>query len=635
MLSRILLLAVLGVSCAFGATVLPLGNGTAEINTATETGNIVTIEAANDLAQSNWEVISSVLSPTNALRWLDPWPGAASNRFYRISHAKAVGVRPLRAPNFRLIDQAGKAHELHYFGNDESVKAFVLIFTKNGCTEMTNQRAVIKALGAKFGLQGVKFWMIDSNPADTRATIASESTTLGLGLPVLHDRAQTVARLYGVSRAAEVVCVARDGFEIFYQGSFDERTTATSGTATRNYVDEALTEFLAGKPVTVRATKPAGCDVPVIPAGDVSYGTDIAPILQAKCVTCHSPGNVAPWAMTNHAIVKAYSTLIRDEVSAHNMPPWHADPQFGRFKNDISLSIDEERKLIQWIAAGAPRGTGPDPLENIPAPPPKWPVELGPPDLVIKAPVQQVTAEGVEPYRYIYVQNGLAAETWVKAAIVRPSNTRVVHHYIVWEGQSSSQMASGIASYVPGFNPSSFPEGTGIKVSPGWVTFNLHYTPTGEPETDEPELALWFHKTPPTKELQTLPLVNDTFTIPAGANEYQVVQEFTIPAFLGPVTLYSMSPHMHLRGARMKFEIVDLTGKRETLLSVPKYDFHWQTKYELAEPRRVPAGTKVIATGAFDNSELNLENPDPASPVRWGEQSYEEMFIGYFDFTLP
>ena len=431
-----------------------------------------------------------------------------------------------------------------------------------------------------------------------------------------------------------MVCIARDGFEIFYRGSFDERTTATAGTATRNYVDEALTEFLAGKPVTIRATKPAGCDVPLVSAGEVSYTADIAPLLQAKCVTCHSPGNVAPWAMTNHAIVKAYGNLIREEVSERNMPPWHADPEYGRFKNDTSLSIEEEQKLMQWIAAGSPRGTGADPLENIPVPPPKWPTELGPPDLIVKAPLQSITAEGVEPYRYIYVQTGLTQEKWLKAAIVRPSNTRVVHHYIVWEGQSSSQMASGIASYVPGAKPAPFPPGTGVILSPGWVTFNLHYTPTGDPETDEPELALWFHTTPPAKELQTLPLLNQSFVIPAGAKEYQVVQELTLPIFLGSPTLYSMSPHMHVRGARMKFEIVDPTGKRETLLSVPKYDFHWQTKYELAEPRRVPAGTKIIVTGAFDNSEQNMENPDPLNSVRWGEQSWEEMFIGYFDFTL-
>jgi peroxiredoxin len=635
MFSRIPLLALMIIACAIssaqGATVRPLPGGSAELTITGESNNVVHIEAANDLAAPEWEVISSLLLQTNALKWLDPWPNGAANRFYRIRQASSTEVESPHAENFRLIDHTGKAHELHYFWNDDSVQAFVLIFAANGCSELTNQAATIRALKQKFEPQGVKFWMINSNPADTRTNMAAEATRLGLNMPILHDRAQTVALLYEASRAAEVVCVARDGYEIFYRGAFDERTTATAGTATRNYVDDALTEFLAGKPVTVRATKPAGCDVPLVSAGEISYSADIAPLLQSRCVTCHSPGNVAPWAMTNHAIVKAYSSLIQHEVSEKNMPPWHADPEFGRFKNDTSLSIDQERKLMQWIAAGAPRGSGPDPLENIPAPPPKWPVEFGPPDLVIKAPLQQITAEGVEPYRYIYVQTGLAQERWIKAAIVRPSNTRVVHHYIVWEGQSSSQMASGIAAYVPGIQPSRLPEGTGLTLSPGWITFNLHYTPTGQPETDEPELALWFHTTPPARELLTLPLINDTFVIPAGANEHQVVQQFLIP--IG-ATLYAMAPHMHVRGARMKFEVVDPSGKRETLLSVPKYDFHWQTRYELAVPKRIAAGSTVVATGAFDNSEQNMENPDPFNPVRWGEQSWEEMFIGYFDFTL-
>ena len=635
MFSWKLLVALIGVwsavSGAFGANVIPLANGNAEVNVNGEAGNVVHIEALDDLSQQNWEVISSVFMQSNALKWLDPWPGAAQNRFYRIRQAKATEVQAAYAENFRLIDHTGKAHELHYFWNDERIKAFVLIFAANGCGELNNQVATIRALKQEFEPQGVRFWMINSKPGDTRASIASEATRLGLNIPILHDSAQTAALLYDAARATEVVCVARDGFEIFYRGAFDERASATSGTATRNYVDEALTEFLAGKPITVRATKPAGCDVPLVSASAISYSTDIAPLLQAKCVTCHSPGNVAPWAMTNHAIIQRYAAAIEHEVSVKNMPPWHADPEYGRFSNNISLSVEEERKLMQWLAAGAPRGTGPDPLEVTPAPPPKWPVELGPPDLVVKAPVQQITAEGVEPYRYIYVQNGLTSETWVKAAIVRPSNTRVVHHYIVWEGASSSQMAAGIASYVPGFKATSFPEGTGVLVSPGPVTFNLHYTPTGKPETDEPELALWFHKTPPGKELLTLPLLDDNFVIPSHVNEHEVVQQFTVPL---PVTLYSMSPHMHVRGARMKFELVDPTGRRETLLSVPKYDFHWQTLYELAEPRRVSAGMRVVVTGAFDNSEQNHENPDPDSVVRWGEQSWEEMFIGYFNFTL-
>ncbi|HEX7861269.1 MAG TPA: redoxin domain-containing protein [Verrucomicrobiae bacterium] len=625
-------LIVLSHLAVFGASVSPSANGTAVVEAESESGNLVTIEALDDLARKNWETISTVLARSNKVQWRDPWCGTAPNRFYRISQTNFADRIVDRAPNFRLNDHAGKSHELYYFWNDSRVSAFVLIFAANGCAELTNQLPVIRALQQKFASQGVKFWMINSNPADTRTNIAAEATRLALNIPILHDRAQTIARNFRATRAAEVVCIDREGFEIFYRGSFDERTTTTAGTATRNFVDEALTAFLAGDDAGVRATKAAGCDVPVQVESTLSYSADIAPILQAKCVTCHSPGNVAPWSMTNHAIVKSYASLIRDQVSTRKMPPWHPDPEFGNFKNDFSLSIAEERKLMQWVGAGAPRGDGTDPLENVPPPPPKWPVELGEPDMVIRPPLQQVAATGEEPYRYVFVQSGLTNDVWVRAAIVRPSNTRVVHHYLVWEGQNTQQMAAGLASYVPGMQMAPLPQGTGLRFTCDmWLTFNLHYTASGEPETDQPELALWFHKTPPAKTLKTLPLLSE-FTIPAGNNEYQVIARmpFALPV---PVTIYSMSPHMHYRGLRMRFEIIDPAGKRETLLSVPRYHFNWQTGYQLAQPRRIPAGYRIEVIGAFDNSPQNMANPDPTLNVGWGDQSWEEMFIGYFDYT--
>lgn len=617
----------------FSATVVPAGNGISILDTATQSGQLVTIEALDDLARNNWEIISSVIARTNSLQWMDPWSGSASNRFYRISQAKFSELTPNRARNFRLIDHSGKSHELYYFWNDQRVSALVLIFTANGCAEVTNQLPVIRSLQQKFEPQGVKFWMINSRTNDSRAAIADEASRLGLTFPVLHDRAQTVAQLYGTTRAGELVCVDSSNFEIFYRGSFDERISTASGSATRNFVDEALTEHLGGNDATIRQTKPAGCEVTVQHYNDLSYSRDIAPILQAKCVTCHSPGNIAPWAMTNHAIVQLYAPSIREEVSARRMPPWHADPEYGRFKNDFSLSIVEESKLIQWVNDDAPRGDGADPLEKVPPPPPKWPLELGEPDLIIRPPLQHIDANGVEPYRYVYVQSGLTNDVWVRASIVRPSNRRVVHHYLVWEGETTTQMAVGLAAYVPGMQMSALPQGTGILFKRNMsLTFNLHYTPTGEAETDQPELALWFHETPPAEALKTLPLLNQDFTIPVGTNEFEVRAEmpFALP---WPVTLHGMSPHMHLRGARMRFELVDPSGKREILLSVPKYHFHWQTGYQLAQPRVIPPGYRVAVIGAFDNSDQNMHNPDPNQQVRWGDQSFEEMFIGYFEYT--
>ncbi len=627
----LLCLAVAARLSLFAAGVLSINPGAPpKIEANGTAGELVSIEAAFDLTGS-WDMLGSLVMTNDSVQWNDLWAGTASQRFYRITRS-APSELPF-ADDFRLIDHFGKSQRLFYLANAPEIKAFVLIFTANGCDLIKQELPAIQALRQKFESKGVIFWMIDSNPNDTRSSIAAEATKLGITSPILMDRAQTVARLYKVDTAGEVLVLDRESLGIVYRGAITEQDG--TGALTRSYLDEALSALLAGKPYNLRRTKAPGCSVPLAPVGDISYSRDIAPILQAKCVSCHSPGAIAPWAMTSYSEVKDYAASMLQNISAHEMPPWHADPDYGHFKNDISLSLTQEKKLIAWLMAGAPRGDGPDPLENVPPPPPKWPVELGEPDLIIRAPEQHIMANGIEPYRYIFVDTGLKDDVWLRAAVVRPSNPSVVHHYIVWEGASSFQMAAGLAAYVPGTDRGIFPPDSGVVLHGNTqITFNLHYTPNGEDAVDQPELALWFHKTPPVKELITLPLLNTGFTIPAGAREYEVTARLPFVQSLPYAgTLYSMSPHMHLRGKRMKFEVIYPDNSRETLLSVPNYEFHWQTTYQLVEPKKIPAGSKLILTGAFDNSILNEENPDPDHPVRWGEQSYEEMFIGYFEFT--
>jgi hypothetical protein len=630
-----LLAATTLLAAAWAASPRVLPNGqTTRIEATGEVGAVLTVEASDQLQQPKWDVLSSSILTNRSATVIDAWCGGKPQRFYRIKQSTDPDYR--RAANFRLTDHQDRSHELYYLAPAEEVKAFVLIFASNGCADLEQQLATIKDLQARFAPQGVVFWMINSNPGDTRATIASEAARLGINFPVLHDRAQTVARLYAASKAAEIVCIDREDMGIFYRGALDDAEWS-NGQPTRNFLEEALAARVSGKRPQTLETKAAGCDVPAIASGELAYSTVVAPLLQAKCVSCHSPGNVAPWSMTNYNIVRAYSSLIRAKVASKEMPPWHADPNYGRFKNNFSMSPAEEKILVDWTLAGSPRGTGPDPLEVVPPPPPRWPVELGEPDLILRTPPQKVEANGVEPYRYIFVDTGLAEAKWLKAAIVKPTNTRVVHHYLVWEGKSMSQMATGLAGYVPGMQDLAFPEGTGVQLQAGGaVTFNLHYTPSGQEEMDQPELALWFHKTPPAKTLITLPLVHQSFRIPPGAREFTIRAE--PPALLNPlpvsITLYGMAPHMHLRGASMTFHIRYPNGQTEVLLSVPKYHFNWQTRYLLAEPKVIPAGSRVWLTGSFDNSMLNMHNPDPTKEVLWGEQSWEEMFIGYFDVTL-
>jgi hypothetical protein len=337
------------------------------------------------------------------------------------------------------------------------------------------------------------------------------------------------------------------------------------------------------------------------------------------------------------------------------MPPWHADPFYGSFTNDTSLKPDEAAKLIQWIDAGAPRGSGSDPLADMPTTstnyPFAWPASLGTPDAILRIPMQSIPASGTVDYRYITVTNtGFSGDVWLRAAVSRPGNTRVVHHCLVFEGDSSASLgglAGFYSGYVPGYDPAPFPPSTGKLLKRGQVlTFQMHYTTVGTAQTDQTELGLYVSPLPPTYPLQTKAAFNVFFAIPANNPDYQSTAQFPSSATLTTnIVLYEMSPHMHLRGSRFKFEVVYPSGSRETLLSVPNYIFHWQSLYRLTQPKYIPRGSRIFCTANWDNTTQNPElmeayngsdnNPSylPDHPVGFGEQSWDEMFIGYVNYA--
>jgi len=292
--------------------------------------------------------------------------------------------------------------------------------------------------------------------------------------------------------------------------------------------------------------------------------------------------------MTNYDVIQTWAQDIKGQVLAGNMPPWHADPHYGTFLDDRSLTPQQLAQLVQWIDAGLPRGEGPEPAGDRAASSARLAGGAGRADAIITIPVQSVAATGAEPYRYIFAQSPILTNAWLRAAVVRPSNTKVVHHS--WfAGPEHGGTITGIALYVPGRQQGALPEDTGISLpARTWLTFNLHYTPDGQAETDQPELGLYFAAQKPAKELKMQAILNPLFLIPAGAPEYQVKQDYT---FDKGVTIYNLYPHMHLRGARMKYEAFYPNGDQETLLSVPRYVFHWQTVYRLATPKHLPAHT--------------------------------------------
>jgi len=635
------------VAPAFAQATLSIDRnaGPVRVTLQGEAGQPYVLEKADALESlPAWQPLLSLTLASNAHQWFDSETASSATRFYRfeaLTDAPPISI----ALDFRLIDHLGRSRELYYNTN----RAVVLLFTANGCAKIQEMIAAIKSLRDQFAPQGVLFWMIDSNPQDNRSNIVAEANALGIDLPILHDAARIVAQAYGATKTPEAIAIDGATWMIFYRGAIDDRTGASSRPTTQYYLADALTDFLAGRSGVIQSAAPQGCDLALPQQPVVSYSSDIAPLLLDKCVRCHSPGNIAPWAMTNYAIVRSYALSIKNEVLAGRMPPWHADPYYGVFTNDVSLKSAEAQTLIQWINDGAPRGTGIDPLAGATTAtnyPFAWPVELGPPDAVASIPAQSIPPTGDVDYRYIDVVSPFTNDVWLRAAVVLPGNVKVVHHVLVFNGSTSQLMGLDgfFAGYVPGTEPVAFPAGTGRLLRRGeQLTFQMHYITIGQSQTDQTQIGFYVSPVPPANALQTrsafnVPFVLGQTPIPPGTNDFEISGQYPValtgsPTLSTNILLYEMSPHMHLRGARFRYEVVYPNGSREVLLSVPNYIFHWQRLYRLAEPKYIPKGSRILCTGAWDNSPLNHDNPDPSATVWWGDQTYDEMFIGYFNFT--
>ena len=546
-------------------------------------------------------------------------------------------------PNFRLTDHRGATRELHY---DSTVRAVVLVFTGTGSPRALQTSASLRALRTRYPANEVIIWQIDSSAGVTAAALAAEQALFNNDLPVLRDEAQLVASELGVTRQTEAFVLSPGpGSVIQYRGPLDNGDPASLSPATENHVMAALDAVLAGRaPARSRITMPATAPrIELPPAPSISYALDVAPIVQRRCIECHSPGNIAPHSYTRFEDLASRANSIRASLLTRRMAPWHADAEYGTWSNEVALTPAESATLHAWAKAGAPRGAGADPIAAaIPTAAATWP--LGQPDLVLTIPRQSIPATGKVDYVYITLAVPIDRERWLRAAVVRPGNPKVVHHSLVFEGTLFDVLAAAggqggfFAGYVPGLAQTWYPPGTGKRLRrDAALTLQMHYTPTGAPETDETQVGLYFTDTAPARELQTrsayspiIPL--NTIAIPARAREYLREASFT-PSATRDVLLYELSPHMHYRGKWFRYEANYPDGTTETLLNVPQYDFNWQSGYRLAEPKRLPAGTVIRVRGSFDNSPLNPFNPNPNVIVRGGDQTDDEMFIGYLNYA--
>jgi hypothetical protein len=365
------------------------------------------------------------------------------------------------------------------------------------------------------------------------------------------------------------------------------------------------------------------------PAERVTFNKDVAPLIYSNCAHCHRPGEIAPMSLLSYKEVRPWARSIREKVVTREMPPWHADPHYGDFLNDRRLSKHDIDTIVAWVDQGAVEG---DP-KDVPLAPnftEGW--NIGKPDQIFYLPQEyKVPATGVVDYKYFTVPTNFKEDRWIQAAEVRPGNRSIVHHVIVFS-QGGGEPQRLIVGYAPGEQASILPDGLARKIPAGSsLIFQVHYTPTGTEGTDRSYVGFIFAKHPPADELLTRPVMNARFAIPAGDPNYQVESSYT---FTEDAHIRSLMPHMHLRGKDFQFRVTYPDGKSSVILSVPKYSFSWQTYYLLKEPLALPKGTRLDCLAHFDNSEKNKYNPDPRKEVRWGDQTWEEMMIGWISYTL-
>jgi len=363
---------------------------------------------------------------------------------------------------------------------------------------------------------------------------------------------------------------------------------------------------------------------------NITFSKDVAPIFFKSCTGCHRPGEIAPMSLLTYKDARPWAKSIRDKVANKEMPPWHADPNHGEWRNDRRITQEAINTIIAWVNGGAPEGNPKD-LPPTPEYTAGW--RIGKPDETFSIPEQSVPAEGVVKYQYLTVPTNFKEDHLITAAEIRSTGNQAVHHVIVFIQEPGTTRAEGrlLVGFAPGEDPTVFAPGFARKVPAGSnLVFQVHYTPNGTAVKDVTTVGLIYAKEPIKHTVITRPVLQTAFEIPAGDPNYEVKSSYT---FNDNAHLYSFMPHMHLRGKDFVYRAVFPDGTSKTLLSVPRYDFSWQTYYVAKDPIAMPKGTRIECTAHFDNSTNNKYNPDPTKAVRWGDQTWEEMMIGWMSFV--
>lgn len=526
-------------------------------------------------------------------------------------------------------------------------KLVILAFLGTECPLVKLYGSRLQDIADQYGDRGVSVIGINSNRQDNVTEIGAYMQRHGLEFRMLKDVGNKVADQLGAERTPEIF-VLDSQRKIRYHGRIDDQYGI--GVAREkpdvSFLKNAIDELLAGNPVSTPSTETIGCHIGRIKApqknAKVTYCKQVSRILQDHCVRCHREGEIGPFNLTEYDEVVGWAEMIREVIQEKRMPPWNANPEHGEFSNARFLSEEEKQVIAQWVESGAPKGNVsdlPEPKEYVDG----WQLP-GKPDFVANVSPEpfDVKADGILEYQRFRIDPKFSTDKWVKAVQLLPGNHRVVHHILAFaipKGKRMRDIGGGIdgflAGYVPGLTPEQFPEGMAKRIPAGsTIVFEIHYTPIGSVQSDHSRIGIVFaDENDITHEVVTTSGLNEEFRIPPNTETHPVTARSHRP--IGGSLLLGMMPHMHLRGKSFRFTAQYPDGNEAILLDVPRYDFNWQMSYRLAQPQLLPEGTTIKLDATFDNSKNNLHNPNPAKQVRWGDQTYEEMMIGYFDIAVP
>jgi peroxiredoxin len=544
-----------------------------------------------------------------------------------------------RLEGFTLKDFLGTTHSLRDLDDSRLV---VIAFLGTECPLVRLYGPRLEQLAGDYQDTDVTFLGINANRQDSVTEIASYVRRHGISFPILKDTANKLADSLEAERTPEVFVLDQQR-RVRYHGRIDDQYGVgfIREQVTRSDLKVALDELLAGEPVSVPVTIATGCYIGRIREPDnsssITYSSQVSRVLQKHCVECHRQGDIAPFSLTDYDEVVGWADTIAEVIKLQRMPPWHANPKHGHFLNQRLMTDKEKQLIYDWVSAGAPEGDRAD------LPRPRtflkgWQLPRQPDRIVEMSETPfTVAAQGTIEYQYFVVDPGFTEDTWIQAAEVIPGNRQVVHHAIVFVRPPKLDPSQGmgwLTAYVPGQSILSLPEHQAKLVPAGsQLVFQMHYTPTGREQEDKTSVGLLLaDPAKVTERVISKLVINRNFEIPPGAENHRI--DAVADRFPKGSRLLAISPHMHLRGKSFRF-YVKQGGKSRILLDVPRYDFNWQHVYALQTPLELTDGISIHCSGFFDNSENNLVNPDPSAVVRWGDQTWEEMMLGFMEIAVP